>query len=56
MGKKSNANFQTAQFVKYVDSIFFYNRALFDETNEMRGNYPTLTSKLHVLLNVWAPC
>ena len=33
-----------------------YNRDSFDEMIEMRGNNPMLTSKLHVLLPILAPC
>ena len=34
----------------------FYNRDSFDEMIEMLDNNPILTSKLHVLLNISAPC
>ena len=34
----------------------FYKRDSFDEAMEMRGNNPMLTSKLHILLNILAPC
>ena len=61
------ANFKTACFVKYLSwqtsktgmmrfSQDFYNRDSFDEAVKMRGNSPMLTSKLHVLFNILAPC
>ena len=37
-------------------SAFIYHRNYFDETIKMRDNNPMLTSKLHVLLNISAPC
>ena len=61
MRAKPYANFKSTCFAEYLSSMLTdfhetYNRDSFDETIEMRGNNPMLTSKLHVLLNVLAPC
>ena len=53
-GNNHMHNFKTACFVKYLrymlmDFQDFYDRDSFDETTEIMGNNPMLTSKLHVL-------
>ena len=54
--------FKTACFVKYLGYMLmdisqdFYNRDSFDEIIEMRGNNHMLTSKLHVLQNIFDTC
>ena len=61
-GWQPYANFKAALFVKYHSSMLmdfhkdFYNRDFFVETIKMRGNSPMLTTKLHIFLNILAPC
>ena len=61
-GLTTYANFKTAQFVKYFSSMLMdfhetsYNRDSVDEMITMRCTTPMPTSKVHILLNIPAPC